>query len=285
MKIGTPADLDHELRQPGRILVFTDDTGPNVKIGHLRVLVSVPFPSDRYPDVCADLGSIRTTLGVETLHAKELRRGPVESMPARLSAYRDWCRCLRRHASFAAFTYLNDADENIKSERSKPSVRTAVPKQLLGSKAMLAAGHHKIVLAAVRNELLKAERVHTIVAVEDASKAQRGRVTSKRLADINADPPTDPPLILGDAIFKADDAEIDGLQLADLAAHSLMRLRGIVSRERSAPGSFAVDALDPFDRVFWEEVYRAGFDFENVHHIIEKADDIGAASPMTADTP
>ena len=117
--------------------------------------------------------------------------------------------------------------------------------------------------------------------MEDASKAQRGRITAKRLRDINAPAPTIPPLIHGDAIYKADDADIDGLQLADLAAHSLMRLRGIVRHENTEPGSFDLEKLDPFDKVFWEEIYAKGFEFENVHQMLEAAE---LADPAAAST-
>ncbi len=127
-------------------------------------------------------------------------------------------------------------------------------------------------LRAVRGELLDANRDDLIIAVEGASKDQRGHVTSKRLRDINAAAPTTPPLILGDAIYKADDADIDGLQLADLAAHSVTRLRGIVRHEKEAPRTFDVEQLDRFENVFWEEIYAKGFEFENVHQMLEAAE-------------
>lgn len=59
-----------------------------------------------------------------------------------------------------------------------------------------------------------------------------------------------------------------------------MRLRGIVRHENTAPGSLDVEQLDPFDRLFWEEIYAKGFEFENVHQMLEAADraDPGAAS-------
>lgn len=274
--LNTPEALDTELRQPGRVLVFTDDTGPPVQVGRLRVLVSITLSSEAYPALCMELKAIRDRLGVAVLHGKEIRGGRFADDATRLAAYRDWCRCLVKHAKRALFTHLNDIDPEIKTRRQDPAVQEAVPPQGLGLAAMLAAVHHKVVLGEVRASLLADGRNGSIVSVEDASKPQKGRVTLRPLRDMQADAPTDPPLIVGHGINKADDEDIDGLQLADLAAHSLTRLLYIRRNhiDMDNPDAFDPDELDDFDRVFWDEIHATEFSFESVHKLIEETEPV-----------
>lgn len=263
--------LDDELRTSGRVLVFTDDTG--FGDSRLSVLASVYLHSDEYPAACDDLRAIRDELGVPVLHAREMRAGKPEDMATRLDCYRRWCQVLTKYTAEASFTYLRKDDEEILKRVKGLRADASVPAQRLGHSSMLSSGHHKFILGQALAEQARLGRTGEVVSVEESKNPrQAGTVTRRMLKDMGAEPPEKPPLVHGDCVYIAADRDVPGLELADLAAHSLSAILRL-QRQHTDLEDDADLAGKPFDKVVWEEIAQRDFTFCNVHLMLEALED------------
>ena len=234
--ISTFEDLATALDQPGRRLIFCDDTSLQGQVAahmepDIELMCAVCLQSDDYPAVALTIAQRLSLLGVGEFHANEVVNPNKKSawfkvsFTDRIDTFKLMSQLLRDHVDQAGYLFIALSDfEQMKVVAGGPVALGIGQKSGLRKVALVSAA-----------EQFAAGPIPSVLVVDQAKPSNKPQRVEP-LGDL-----------VGGGAIVADPARIIGLQLADMAAYCIGRYVRRRAALQSGEGS-------PFDQVALETV-------------------------------